>query len=193
MKIDQLGAHYQNIESIMRTAQMASWRPITAHEVALEMTEVPESAIRQNMDEMVGLGRLIRSGRGVSYGYRLATPAQRHLFEEKFGLRPRGDISMSWHTEMVYGYIEKAVGQAYRDLRRGVFPRDVQPRLPYSGRAEGSLRRDMLAMYQAGRLVRVMGHGRRQGYRLPNLVEKMAFRINQGMWPYGTESVVVWA
>lgn len=87
---------------------------------------------------------------------------------------------------MVYAEITKAVGTAQRDLRRGVLPRDVQARLPYS-RAEGSLRRDMLAMANAGLLVRVGGYGARQGYRLPTRIEALAWQINRGMWPLGTE------
>lgn len=99
---------------------------------------------------------------------------------------------ISDYTELVYQQIESVVGTAQRDLRRGVLPRDVQARLPYS-RAEGSLRRDMLAMYEAGRIVRVGGHGARQGYRLPTRLERLAFRLNRGMWPYGTEHVMSWA
>jgi len=92
----------------------------------------------------------------------------------------------SEYMGMVYAEISKAVGTAERDLRRGVLPRDVQSRLPYS-RAEGSLRRDMLAMANAGLLVRVGGAGARQGYRLPTRIEALAWHINRGMWPVGTE------
>lgn len=97
-------------------------------------------------------------------------------------------MKISEYTELVYQEIESAVGKAQRDLRRGVLPRDVQARLPYN-RAEGSLRRDMGAMWANGRLVRVGGAGARQGYRLPSRIEKMAWHINQGMWPYGAEFV----
>jgi hypothetical protein len=71
-------------------------------------------------------------------------------------------------------------------------PRDVQTRLPYN-RAEGSLRRDMLAMYEQGRIVRVGGHGARRGYRLPSRMEKLAYALNRGMWPHGTEFVIGWS
>jgi hypothetical protein len=101
-------------------------------------------------------------------------------------------MKISEYTELVYQEIESAMTKAQRDLRRGVLPRDVQARLPYN-RAEGSLRRDMLAMYQAGRLVRVGGYGARQGYRLPSRMERMCFSLNRGMWPHGTEFVVAWA
>lgn len=101
-------------------------------------------------------------------------------------------MKISEYTELVYQEIEAALVKAQRDLRRGVLPRDVQARLPYN-RAEGSLRRDMLAMYEAGRIVRVGGYGARQGYRLPSRMEKLAFAINLGMWPHGTEFVGHWA
>ena len=103
-----------------------------------------------------------------------------------------GDISVSDYTELVYDAIETAVHKAYRDLRRGVLPKDIQGRLPYD-RAEGSLRRDMFQMYVAGRLVRVGGHGARRGYRLPSRMEKLCFSLNRGMWPHGTELVASWA
>lgn len=92
---------------------------------------------------------------------------------------------LSEHTELVWIEIERAVGAAQRDLRRGVLPRDVQARLPYD-RAEGSLRRDMLSMYERGRLVRLDGHGARQGYRLPTRMERLAYTINR-QWPVGVE------
>lgn len=90
---------------------------------------------------------------------------------------------------MVWAEIERAVVAAQRDLRRGVLPRDVQARLPYS-RAEGSLRRDMLAMYETGRLIRLGGHGARQGYRLPTRMERMAYAVSQ-IWPVGCERLRV--
>lgn len=95
------------------------------------------------------------------------------------------------YTLLVFGEIEKAVGHLQRDLRKGVLPREVMCRLPY-GRAEGSLRRDMLAMYEQGRLVRLGGYGARQGYRLPSALERLAWRLNQGMWPVGAERVKLW-
>ncbi len=94
------------------------------------------------------------------------------------------------YTLLVFDEIEKAVERLQRDLRRGVLPREVMMRLPYS-RAEGSLRRDMLAMYEYGRLVRVGGHGARQGYRLPTRVERTAWTLNRGAWPVGAERVRV--
>lgn len=96
---------------------------------------------------------------------------------------------ISEYTELVWCEIERAVREARRDLRRGVLPKDVQPRLPY-GRAEGSLRRDMLHMYQSGRLVRLGGEGARRGYRMPTHAERWAFAFNQRRWPVGTE---MWA
>lgn len=96
---------------------------------------------------------------------------------------------MSEHTAMVWAEIERAMKAAQRDLRRGVLPRDVQARLPYS-RAEGSLRRDMLAMYRMGWLIRLGGYGARRGYRLPTRMERMAYRVNQ-RWPVGCESLRV--
>lgn len=95
-------------------------------------------------------------------------------------------MNLSEHTEMVWEEIERAVRSAQRDLKRGVLPRDVQARLPY-GRAEGSLRRDMLMMYDHGRLIRVGGHGARQGYRLPTRMERLAFAVNGMLWPVGCE------
>lgn len=87
--------------------------------------------------------------------------------------------------------IEVVMQRAQRDLRRPVLPREVQPRLPID-RAEGSLRRDMYAMYQSGRLVRVGGEGARQGYRLPTKIERLSYQLNGGRWPHGTERVA-WA
>ena len=96
------------------------------------------------------------------------------------------------YMDMVYDEIEQAVQAAQRDLRRGVLPRDVQTRLPYS-RAEGSLRRDMYAMFTTGRLVRIGGEGARRGYRLPTRMERIAFVINRGIWPLGVERVLLLA
>jgi hypothetical protein len=101
-------------------------------------------------------------------------------------------MNMTDYMDFVYGQIEAAVIQAQKELRRGVLPRDVQPRLPYN-RAEGSLRRDMLAMYKYGRLVRVGGAGARRGYRLPTRMERLSFTINAGIFPLGTERIVLWA
>lgn len=91
---------------------------------------------------------------------------------------------------LVYDWIEHEMRRAARDLRRGVLPRDLQPRLPFY-RHESSLRRDMYNMYQTGRLVRVDGEGARQGYRLPTRIEAAAFSINGGIWPYGVERVMI--
>lgn len=91
---------------------------------------------------------------------------------------------------LVYDWIEFKMRRAQRDLRRGVLPRDMQPRLPFY-RAEGSLRRDMSAMWREGRLVRVEGEGARQGYRTPTRMERVAFSINGGVWPYGVERVMI--
>lgn len=97
---------------------------------------------------------------------------------------------MSEHTEFVWAEIERAVKTAQRDLRRVVLPRDVQARLPYS-RAEASLRRDMITMYQQGRLIRLGGYGARRGYRLPTRMERLAYVLNQCWWPVGCESLQV--
>lgn len=99
---------------------------------------------------------------------------------------------ISEHTEIVWADIETIMRTAQRDLRRGIFPCDVAARYPVY-RAEGSLRRDMLAMYEAGRIVRVGGHGARRGYRLPSRMEKLAYALNRGMWPHGTEFVIGWS
>lgn len=185
---------YQQIEQAMAQVQRTTWRGIQAHEFIDRLDpDVTVKQVQADMDFLYMMGRLVRVGRGDARGYRLATDAQRLEHEAKWGLRPRGDISVSEHTEIVFEEIEKAVAKAYRNLRRGVFPRDVQPLLPYDGRAEGSLRRDMLQMYATGRLVRVAGHGARQGYRLPTRMEKLCWVLNRGMWPHGTEFVVSWA
>ena len=96
------------------------------------------------------------------------------------------------YMSMIYEQIETTVARTQRDLRRGVLPRDVQARLPYS-RAEGSLRRDMLQMYDSGMLVRVGGRGARRGYRVPTLAERVSYSCNGGRWPPGTEQLIVGA
>lgn len=93
---------------------------------------------------------------------------------------------LSQHTEMVWDEIERAVRSAQRDLGRGVLPREVQARLPYA-RTESSLRRDMLLMYQHGRLIRLGGYGARQGYRLPTRMERLSYTVNRYVWPVGCE------
>ncbi len=189
MAINILEAHYRDIEAAMAHLQRTSWRAIAPGEVLDYLKlHLPEKQIRNDMDEMVGLGRLVKVGRGHSRGYRLATATQRAAHAKKYGLRPRGDVRVSEYTELVYQAIENAVAKAYRDLGRGVLPRDIQARLPYD-RAEGSLRRDCLAMHSAGRIIRVEGYSARQGYRPPTRMERLSFSINQGMWPYGSESV----
>lgn len=193
MLINEQEALYRQIEQAMVQAQRESWRGILPCEVLARLdVELTEKQVRSEMDALCKLGRLVKVGRGAAKGYRLATGSQRAGFAEKYGMRPRGEISVSEYTELVYEAIETAVQKAYRDLRRGVLPRDIQGRLPYD-RAEGSLRRDMLQMYVAGRLVRVSGHGARQGYRLPSRMERLAYTLNRGMWPHGTEFVGSWA
>lgn len=119
-----------------------------------------------------------------------------HLSHSDRGRRAGGlvgmRVRMTEYTLLVWDEIEKAMVRAQRDLRRGVLPRDVQSRLPYA-RAEGSLRRDMLAMYLAGRLVRVGGMGARRGYRLPTRTERVAWVCNAGCWPVGSETLALWA
>lgn len=181
------------IENAVAVAQSASWCAIYPRDLLESLPyDLTEKQIKQHMDALCKMGRLFKVGRGAARGYRQASNRQRAAFAEKFGLRPRSAPSISPDTELVYEAIEAAIGVSYRSLRRGVLPRDIQPRLPWE-RAEGSLRRDMLAMYQAGRIVRVGGHGARQGYRLPTRLEKLAYRLNSGMWPYGTEFVRSWA
>lgn len=99
---------------------------------------------------------------------------------------------MTDYMRMIYEQIEAAVSRAQRDLRRGVLPRDVQARLPYS-RAEGSLRRDMLHMYSSGMLIRVGGYGSRRGYRVPTPAERISYSCNGGRWPPGCEQITVGA
>lgn len=192
MKITELEHLYRQIESAMAAAQRASWRAISAHEIAGMLLHVPENQLRLHMDRLVAAGRLVKVGRGLSRGYRLATRAQRDAHLAKYAMRPRGAVVVTDYTEITYQEIEKVVGVAFRDLKRGVMPKDIQPRFPVY-RAEGSLRRDMLAMMAAGRLIRISGIGARQGYRLPTKIERLAFTVNQGMWPHGAEQVMSWA
>ncbi len=97
---------------------------------------------------------------------------------------------VSEYTQLIWREIELNVSKTQRDLRRGVLPRHVQSRLPYA-RAEGSLRRDMLAMYHHGWLVRLGGEGCRRGYRQPTLVERVCWTLNGGRWPVGSEQLRV--
>lgn len=94
------------------------------------------------------------------------------------------------YMELVYDEIERVLQKAMRDLKRPALPKDVQPRLPYN-RAEGSLRRDMAEMERRGRLVRVGGPLARQGYRLPTALEKLSWRLNGGLWPWGADRLRV--
>lgn len=190
--ISEREAHYRQIEQAMVQVQRSKWRGILPIEVlAFLDIDLTERQMTADMDALVKAGRLVKVGRGEARGYRLATGSQRAAHAYKVGRVPRGDVVTSEYTELVYQAIEIAVGKAYRDLKRGVLPRDIQARLPYD-RAEGSLRRDCWAMSQAGRLVRISGAGARQGYRLPFPVERIAFSMNRGMWPHGTEQVVTW-
>lgn len=99
---------------------------------------------------------------------------------------------MTEHMDAMYKTIELAVKAAHKDGWESVMPYEVQRRLPFD-RAEGSLRRDMLAMYRCGRLVRVGGEGARQGYRQPTMMERLSFKVNGGVWPLGCERIVTWA
>lgn len=193
MKISEQEAINQQIEAAMVQAQRRSWRGVLPREIVeLLPVDRAEKLVQQDLDLLCKMGRVVRVSGGASKGYRLATSAQRAAFALKWGMRPRGEIRVSEYTEEVYEWIEEAVAKVVRDLQRGALPRDIQPRLPVD-RAEGSLRRDCLAMYAAGRLVRVAGHGARRGYRLPSRMEKLAFALNRGMWPHGTEFVTSWA
>lgn len=193
MNTNQLENVYRQVEAAMGQAQRLSWRGIAASDLHEWMPGWPEKQVAEALEALYSMGRVARVGRGFPRTYRLTTRTQREAFALKYGLRPRGEISVSEHTDLVFEEIEKAVAKAYRNLRRGVFPRDVQPLLPYNDRAEGSLRRDMIQMYAMGRLVRVGGHGARQGYRLPTRIERLCYSLNGGMWPHGTEFVVSWA
>lgn len=188
-------SHLQQIEQVMIDAQRTSWRGIMPDDVLkrLDDATLTEKAVRAEMDALVKMGRLVKVGKGAARGYRLATASQRAKFEDRYRMRPMRQSNVSWYSGMVYDEIESAVRNARRDLRRGIFPADVQPRLPFEYRAEGSLRRDMLAMVTAGRLIRIGGPDARQGYRLPTRLEKLAFALNGGMWPHGAEYVVSWA
>jgi len=192
MNTNQLENVYRQVEAAMGQAQRLSWRGIAASDLHEWMPGWHEKQVAEAMEALYAMGRVARVGRGSPRKYRLTTRAQREAFALKYGLRPVGEISVSDYTELVYDAIENAVGRAYRDLQRGVLPKDIQARLPYN-RAEGSLRRDMLQMYELGLLVRVGGHGARRGYRLPTRMEKLCWALNRGMWPHGTEFVVSWA
>lgn len=75
--------------------------------------------------------------------------------------------------------------QTRRDLRRGVLPREIQARLPI-GVSEQNLRKYMVRLWHRGELIRIGGTAARRGYRLPSLVERVAFQVT-GMYPYGAE------
>lgn len=85
-----------------------------------------------------------------------------------------GLIMPTDYTEFIYQQIENAVLKVCRNLRRGALPKHVQAYMPYY-RAEGSLRRDMGAMWQLGRLVRVGRAGSRRGYRVSGSHERFLF------------------
>lgn len=89
------------------------------------------------------------------------------------------------YTMSIFSQISEVVRTSQRDLRRGVLPKHVQARLPYP-RAEGSVRRDMGNMRDAGLLVRLGSETSRQGYRLPTAIERLSFQI-LGTFPYGAE------
>jgi len=78
------------------------------------------------------------------------------------------------YTEYIYQQIENCVVTVCRNLKRGALPRHVQAYLPYD-RAEGSVRRDMGAMWQMGRLARIGRAGSRRGYRVASGDERFLF------------------
>lgn len=85
--------------------------------------------------------------------------------------------------------ILEQVRHIQRNLRRGVLPRHIQPRLSdYGYVSEQWLRTCMVRLWRRGELVRIGGTGARRGYRLPTLVERLAFRVT-GMYPFGAENV----
>ena len=122
MKINNSEMLYQQIEAAMTEAQRTSWRGIQPVELMVRLSGLTDKQLRTEMDALCKLGRLIKVGHGEARGYRLATRSQREAFAAKFGMVPRGEITFSEHTDMVYDEIEKVVAKAYRDLRRGVFP-----------------------------------------------------------------------
>lgn len=81
------------------------------------------------------------------------------------------------------------VQKAQRNLRRGVLPRHVQPELPFYV-SEQALRKYMVRMSRQGDIIRIGGTGSRRGYRLPTLVERVAFAVT-GMFPVGAEDIAV--
>jgi hypothetical protein len=87
----------------------------------------------------------------------------------------RNLVLITYYMDGIYDEIEQVVKRLQRNLRRGVLPKHVQPHLPYD-RAEGSIRRDMGEMWEAGRLVRAGGQGTRRGYRCPSEDEAKSFR-----------------
>lgn len=193
MNINEQEALFRKIECVMSELQRQSWRAIMPCEVLMCLVlDVPEKQIQSDMDRLVRLGRLVKVGRGKSRGYRLATRAQQLTFQKKYRMRPGDQINTTEYTEMVYAEIEVAMRKAHRDHWKTVFPIEIQRRLPFD-RAEGSLRRDMLSMVSAGRLIRIGGPDARQGYRLPSRMEKLAYTLNRGMWPHKAEYVMSWA
>lgn len=82
--------------------------------------------------------------------------------------------------------ILEQVRHIQRNLRRGVLPVNVQARLDFYV-SEQWLRTCMVRMWRRGELIRVGGAGARRGYRLPTLVERLAFRVT-GMYPFGAEN-----
>lgn len=82
---------------------------------------------------------------------------------------------ITYYMDSIYEEIGSAVKKLQRNLRRGVLPKHVQPYLPFD-RAEGSIRRDMGAMWTEGLLVRVGGQGARRGYRCASDLERSAWQ-----------------
>lgn len=72
-----------------------------------------------------------------------------------------------------------------RNRRGGALPRHIQPRLEFYV-SEQWLRVCMVRLWRRGELIRIGGAGARRGYRLPTLVERLAFRVT-GMYPFGAE------
>jgi hypothetical protein len=78
------------------------------------------------------------------------------------------------YTEFIYEQVAACVARVTRNLQRGALPKHVQAYLPYY-RAEGSIRRDMGAMWQSGQLMRIGRAGSRRGYRVPKADERFLF------------------
>jgi hypothetical protein len=81
------------------------------------------------------------------------------------------------------------INRERRSLRHGVLPKHVQTCLPFDI-SEQVVRKYMVRMSRQGDIIRIGGTGARRGYRLPTLVERVAFAVT-GMFPVGAEQIAV--